>query len=89
MPFQKGNKLGGRDKAPHTIQAEAYKKYLIEQVIKNKAPLVQALIDKGLAGDVPALKEINERSMGKVRDGLDVNVSISLTKLFNATVNGQ
>lgn len=82
--FQKGNKLGGRTKANHTIQAEAYKAFLVQEVLKNKGPLIQALIDKGLAGDVHALKEIHERTMGKVaqevqntgKDGMELPTPI-------------
>jgi hypothetical protein len=61
-----GRKPGS--KAPHTIQAEAYRAELIRRVIASKGPLIDALIQKGLTGDVPALKEINERTLGKVKD---------------------
>lgn len=71
------------------LDAEAYRKALLDEIAKNKEPLAIALVAKGLTGDVPALKEINERALGKVKDNLDVNVSISLTKLFNQTVNDQ
>lgn len=55
----------GRKKASHTIQAEAFKAYLIAKVIKEKEPIVQALIAKAKTGDVPALKEVFERVLGK------------------------
>ena len=63
-----GRKKGS--KASHTLQAEVLRKYLIEEVIKQKSPLIQALINKGLTGDVSALREIFERSIGKVSDKL-------------------
>lgn len=66
MPFQKGNKLGGRKKAAHTLATEAFKKALVEAVIREKEPLIKALIAKGKKGDVPALREIFERVIGKV-----------------------
>jgi hypothetical protein len=53
------------------LQAEAYRKALLDLVEKNKTELARALVDKGLAGDIPALKEINERMLGKVPAILD------------------
>jgi hypothetical protein len=55
----------GRKKASHTIQAEAFKAFLIAEVIKEKQPIVAALIAKAKSGDVPALKEVFERVLGK------------------------
>lgn len=54
------------------LQAEAYRKALLDLVEKNKKGLAQALVDKGLSGDVPALKEIHERMLGKVKDQTEV-----------------
>jgi len=72
MPFQFGNKLGGRKKAQHTIQAEAFKKFLIERVIKEKGPIIEALIKKGKKGDVQALREIFDRILGRANQSLDL-----------------
>jgi len=72
MPFQKGNKLGGNKKQNHTIQAAALKQYLIEQVIKESEPIVQALIAKGKQGDVQALREIFDRILGRSKENLDL-----------------
>jgi len=58
----------GRPKAAHTVQAEALKAYLIKKVIEQREPLISALIAKALTGDVPALKEILERTLGKVTE---------------------
>jgi predicted transcriptional regulator len=66
--FPKGNKLGGNKKQNHTIQAEALKKYLIEEVIKQKAPIIKALIREAKKGNVAALKEVLERILGRVTD---------------------
>jgi hypothetical protein len=73
----------GRPKAQHTKQAEALKSYLIQQVIKEKDPLIQALITKAKSGDVPALKEVFERVLGKVKDTIDVNTKISLAEIIS------
>lgn len=72
MKFQKGNKGGGRPKANHTIQAETFKKFLIEKVIAEKTPIIEALIKKGKKGDVQALKEIFDRILGKAQQNLDL-----------------
>jgi hypothetical protein len=59
-------------KAKHTIQGEAYRAALISAVLKEKAPLIQALIAKAIGGDVPALKEINDRVLGKSTESIDL-----------------
>lgn len=56
----------------HTYEVELYRKALIDAVMAKKNELAQALVNKGLSGDVPALKEINERALGKVKDSLDI-----------------
>ena len=59
-----GRKKGS--KASHTLAAETFRKTLIERVIKEKTPIITALINKAKKGDVLAIKEINERVLGKV-----------------------
>lgn len=59
-------------KAKHTIQGEAYRAALIAAVLKEKAPIIQALIAKAIGGDVPALKEINDRVLGKSTENIDL-----------------
>jgi len=71
MPFQPGNKLGGRKKAQHTIQAEALKKYLIEEIIKQKAPIIKALIREAKKGNVQALREVLDRILGRVTENFE------------------
>ena len=65
MPRGGKREGAGRRKAPHTIQAEAFKAFLIQKVIEDQEPIVRALIDKAKTGDVPALKEVMERVLGK------------------------
>ena len=59
-------------KAKHTIEGEAYRAALIAAVLKEKAPLIEALIAKARAGDIPALKEINDRVLGKSTESIDL-----------------
>ena len=63
-------------KAGHTIQAEAYRAYLISEVMKNAKPIVAALINKAMGGDVQAIKELHERAMGKVKDEMNLNANL-------------
>ena len=57
-------------KYKETIQREAYRKALLDAIYDKKKELADALISKGMTGDVPALKEINERGLGKVPQSL-------------------
>jgi len=69
MPKNGGKRPGaGRkkgSKAAHTIEAEIYRQYIIKRVIKEKAPIVAAMIKKAKKGDVMAFKELNDRALGK------------------------
>jgi hypothetical protein len=58
-------RLGGRPKAPHTIATEALKKFIIEKVTAEKEPIINALIAKAKDGDVPAIRELYDRALGK------------------------
>lgn len=64
-----GRPLGS--KAPHTIQSEALRKYLIDRVISEQEPIITALIEKAKTGDVPAAKELLERSIGRVKEQVE------------------
>lgn len=57
-----------------TIEREILAKRLAERIGKKIDPLADALIETALTGDVSALRESFERSIGKVRDVHDVNV---------------
>jgi hypothetical protein len=60
----------GRKKGP---EGEAYRQALLQLIEQNKEGLAKALVDKGLAGDITALKEINDRAMGKAPQPLTGN----------------
>src|SRR5687767_6953530 len=79
MPKGGKREGAGRKKAPHTLQAEAYKAYLIQEVMKEAAPIVAALIKRARLGDVQAIKEIHERTMGKVKESVDLNGNLNHT----------
>src|SRR3990167_9396313 len=55
-----------------TLEKEEAAAYLRRRIEAEQEGLATALIKKALAGDIGALKETNERSMGKVKDNHDV-----------------
>ena len=59
-------------KATHTLEAQAFRQYLIQETIKNKEAIVTSLIEQAKAGKLPAIKEILDKVIGKT---LDLNES--------------
>ena len=74
-----GFKTGGKKKgykAPQTLATEEFRKLLIQKVLEEQEPIIQALIDKGKLGDIAALKEIFERVLGRVKEQMEVSGQI-------------
>ena len=44
--------------------------------------VARALITRGLAGDVPAIKEINDRMDGRVPQGIEGSVGVTLEQML-------
>ncbi len=63
-----GRKKGS--KASHTLEAEQIKKLYIEQAREFALPILIALVKKARKGDVPAIKEFNDRVFGKAPQAL-------------------
>ncbi len=61
-----GRPKGSR--ATHTLEAQAFRQYLIEETIKNKEAIVASLIEQAKAGKLPAIKEILDKVIGKTLD---------------------
>lgn len=80
-----GRPKGSR--APHTLEAQALRQYIISEFIKNKEPIVQALIERAKGGDIPAIKELFERAMGKVSDKLELTERVTLAQLVHRLEN--
>lgn len=62
------NHRGGRpkgSKSPLTLKIDRARQTLVDAYIANIKPLNDALIKKGLAGDVAALKELHDRVYGR------------------------
>lgn len=68
---KKKSKIGGRregagrKKAPHTIATEQLRKYIIEEVIKAKAPIIRKLIERASGGNEKAAELLLERVLGR------------------------
>lgn len=61
----------GRKKASHTIASEALRKYIINEVIKVKKPLIKKIIDGALAGNEKNQEQLLERVLGRPITPLD------------------
>ena len=59
-------------KGKETIEREATRLALMQAIYENKKELADALVAKAKTGDVPALKEVYERSLGKIKESLDL-----------------
>jgi hypothetical protein len=61
----------------HTKEALIFKEELIRRVLEEKGPIIEALIGKARSGDVQALREINDRLLGKPHQqvGLDETIN--------------
>lgn len=80
----KGGKRPGAGRKPDITKqaaAEAYTEALAQLVQKEHLPIIRALIDKAKSGDVPAIKEIHERLLGKVKE--EMTLSGNLNHSFN------
>lgn len=49
----------------HTLEAQELRKRLIQAATENWEAIVFTLIDKAVAGDTPALRELLDRVLGK------------------------
>ena len=72
---RENGKKGGRpkgSKARHTLKAMALRAYIIDEVVKEKKKLVKAMIDKAIGGDIIAIRESLDRTLGKSKEQVDV-----------------
>ena len=58
-----GRPKGSKD--PNTLRAELFRSALIDKAIEEQEALFKALFRQAKLGNVPALKELFERVMGK------------------------
>lgn len=68
----------GRPKANHTIEAEALKAYLIERVRAEQEAIIDALIGQAKAGDIRAIQEALNRTLGKPKESVELSGNIQV-----------
>lgn len=87
-----GARIGaGRKRNPVTIDKEenkkkvdVYRTELLSEIQAHAKQLAAVLVKKGLQGDIAALKEINDRCMGKApqtltgEDGGDLKITLTI-----------
>lgn len=75
---QKGGKRPGAGKpkgykAPHTLQAAKFREELIKEVIKEKKPIIKALIVECKKGNIKAIQETFDRVFGKSPESVEMS----------------
>jgi hypothetical protein len=95
--FKEGDP-GGPGRPKETLEQKITKKATKEFIEDYKEKLAAALprispvlIKKAMTGDIPAIKELNDRVMGKAPQNTDLNVTgkLDLSGLLNQIDNGQ
>lgn len=89
--FAVGNP-GGPGRKPETEETKIIKKAQKELIAEYKEKLAEALplispvlIAKAMEGDMPAIKELNDRVMGKAKETMEMQggLSINFASVFN------
>lgn len=88
--FKPGNPGGGRPKdTPEQKIIKKAQREIIEeykQALCEALPMIRpALVAKAMEGDVPAIREIHDRTMDKAKQVNDLNVNGELTITFDET----
>lgn len=73
----RGGRQPGAGRPKGSVSEETRKKlaitkYILEQVEKELAPMVSALIAKAKNGEVQAFKELLDRCLGKAKESVDI-----------------
>lgn len=83
IPITKSNILQNKNPESLSILANYALRSSYERVaIKNKDKIAKALVNKAIKGDVPAIKELGDRIMGKSIE----QVQVSVVKILNVDI---
>lgn len=61
----------GRKKAPHTIEAEKAREYIVQRVSEELEPIMDQLIAKAKKGDMAAIKDLLDRAYGRAKETVE------------------
>jgi hypothetical protein len=59
-------------KSEKTVEQEALRDFVFDEVKKNKEHIISALISEAVKGKVPAIKELLDRSLGRVAQNINL-----------------
>lgn len=71
--------------AKSTAEAMAAKAYMIERITTELDPILTALINNALTGDMAAIKECLDRAFGKAKETVEHGGNINFEFLKNAS----
>jgi len=60
-----------RNQGRPKLEATKFREALIAAIEEKAKPLADALVKRGLEGDIPALKEIADRALGRPHQSID------------------
>lgn len=66
-------KGAGRPKAVRTIEKDKLKDYIAQRIAENAEPIITALVEKALTGDVLATRELFDRGFGKATQAIEMS----------------
>lgn len=69
-------------KSQNTLEREALRQFIFDEVKRNQKKIIAALIRQATKGQVQATKELLERSIGKVKDHLELEAKPPLEIIF-------
>lgn len=66
-----GRKKGS--KAPHTIEAEKAREFIIQKVCEALEPIIDRLIEDAKKGDKESVKILFDRGFGKPKESMEIS----------------
>ena len=69
---RENGKKGGRPPGTHSLRVDELRAYIVERIIAEQEPIIDALIRRARSGDVQAIREALERSAGRVKEQVEI-----------------